>query len=296
MEEVKYVTIVGENSLKPSVDNLNFVLATNDSEIDLKVDEYKNDYLSGELEVTDEAIRTITQKFSNLDSIISSRVSELEEEIKKLDMDIVKLENSSKGLKGKEKQEALTKITTLDTRAAELKNKLAEHLATYSNEEVGSYPYFDVDKLDFNNTDYLFYKPIMYRDPNMGTYIHAVVILELSTKSLIDNVDREMTRILMLGLIIAAIAVTAGIVGSYLFASLIVRPIKKLEAHVTMIGETKNKINLKGKDVVIKSKDEVGRLGDAINVMTRELVTNAEVRKLSEQLYRPLQALLLQHW
>ena len=34
-----------------------------------------------------------------------------------------------------------------------------------------------------------------------------------------------------------------------------------------MIGQTKNKANLKGKDVEIKVKDEIGRLGDAVNVV-----------------------------
>ena len=48
-----------------------------------------------------------------------------------------------------------------------------------------------------------------------------------------------------------------------------------------MIGQTKNKINLKGKDVEIKSKDEVGRLGDAVNNMTHELVANAEEEALA---------------
>ena len=48
-----------------------------------------------------------------------------------------------------------------------------------------------------------------------------------------------------------------------------------------MIGQTKNKLHLKGKDVDIKHKDEIGRLGQAVNNMTHELIANAEEEKLT---------------
>ena len=121
----------------------------------------------------------------------------------------------------------------------------------------------------------------MYRKGTSGNYIHSVIYLELSTQSLIDSLNAEIKKIIIFSLIVAAAAVAFGILGAYVFASLIVRPIKKLESHVIMIGQTKNKINLKGKDVEIKSKDEVGRLGDAVNNMTHELVANAEEEALA---------------
>ena len=77
-------------------------------------------------------------------------------------------------------------------------------------------------------------------------------------------------------MMISIIALIAGIIGASIFAMVIVHPIKRLERHVEMIGRTKNKLNLKGKDIKIRSKDEIGRLGLAVNNMTHELVANAE--------------------
>ena len=295
MEEVQYVTILGlhsdfvdENTRKEAIEkgfivddrtnkevfptNLDYIWATNDNFINNKIDESEIRY--GKTLIKDEQLLGITHKFIDLNKIIVEEQKELSDDIKKHE-DQALYEYSKNTEEGEKEGEKLSK------KSQQLRNKLDDNLMVYSKENLGSIPYFDVNNLDMNNTEYLFYKPVIYRDAKLGTYVQAVVVLELSTESLIDNVTKEMTRILTLGLIIAAVAVLAGIVGSYLFASLIVRPIKKLEAHVTMIGETKNKINLKGKDVKIKSKDEVGRLGDAINVMTRELVTNAEEEELA---------------
>ena len=58
-------------------------------------------------------------------------------------------------------------------------------------------------------------------------------------------------------------------------ASLIVRPIKKLASHVAMIRDTEDKEKLSGINISIKSKDEIGMLGDTVNEMTRGLVEAA---------------------
>ena len=272
MDEVNYVTIIGQKLDSQSAENLNYIWASNDSGINQKTDDYEISY--GSSEISDEVIRNVTGKFVELDKEIAAKEKDLSNQIKSLEE---KAENLYKTGFAEDDKEA-DRISEI---IAELRNKLDADLAEFSKNAMGSYPFFDVDNMDFENTDYIFYRPVMYRKGTSDNYIHSVVYLELSTKTLIDSVNSEMTRILILGIVIASIAVALGIIGSYVFASLIVRPIKKLEAHVTMIGQTKNKANLKGKDVKIKSKDEVGRLGDAINVMTRELVLNAEEEELA---------------
>ena len=162
-----------------------------------------------------------------------------------------------------------------------MRNEIDIQVQDYSKIAGGSYPQFDLHNINRKNKDFIFYKPVLYRQGTTENYVHAVVYLELSTQSLIDELDRSLFKIISFAIIIAFFAVVVGGLGAYFFAVIIVRPIKKLESHVIMIGQTKNKIHLKGQDVVIKQNDEIGRLGNAVNNMTHELIANAEEEKLT---------------
>ena len=272
MSEVKYVTIIGQQLDSDSAENLNYIWATNDPDINDKTESYSLIY--GESEIKEQVILEVTEKLKGLDSEINNEVRELSDKIDSLSKDAEAL-YASVLPEDTEEAERLSDVIV------ELRNQLDARLAEYSKTAAGSFPQFDTENLDRTNTNYIFYRPVMYRKGNSGNYIHSVIYLELSTQSLIDSLNAEIRKIVYFSLIVAVAAVIFGIMGAYIFASLIVRPIKKLESHVIMIGQTKNKINLKGKDVVIKSHDEVGRLGDAVNNMTHELVANAEEEALA---------------
>lgn len=272
MSEVKYVTIIGQQLDSDSAENLNYIWATNDPDINEKTESYSLIY--GESEIKEQIILDVTGKLKTLDSQINNEVRELSDKIDSLSKDAETL-YASVLPEDTEEAERLSDVIV------ELRNQLDSKLAEYSKAAAGSFPQFDTENLDRTNTNYIFYRPVMYRKGNSGNYIHSVIYLELSTQSLIDSLNAEIRKIIYFSLLVAVAAVIFGIMGAYIFASLIVRPIKKLESHVIMIGQTKNKINLKGKDVVIKSHDEVGRLGDAVNNMTHELVANAEEEALA---------------
>ncbi|MBP5519296.1 MAG: SpoIIE family protein phosphatase [Treponema sp.] len=288
MDEVKYVTIIGQKLDSSSAENLNYIWATNDPDINLKTKSYSLIY--GESEISEKVILEVTQKLKELDKEIAGEVLELSNKIDELS-------RQAQTLYASVVEEDTKEAERLSDVIVELRNQLDSRLAEYSKAAAGSYPAFDAQNLDRSRTDYIFYRPVMYRKGTSGNYIHSVIYLELSTQSLIDSLNAEIRKIVMFSLVIAAAAVAFGIVGAYVFASLIVRPIKKLEKHVIMIGQTKNKINLKGKDVEISSKDEVGRLGDAVNNMTHELVANAEEEALAmdgkavQKAFLPLEAL-----
>ena len=288
MSEVKYVTIIGQQLESNSADNLNYIWATNDSEIGEKTGSYTLIY--GESEIKDQMILEVTSKFKTLDAEIAADVKDLSDKIDSLS-------HEAETLYASPLEEDSEEADRLSDVIVELRNQLDSRLADYSKAASGSFPQFDTENLDRANTDYIFYRPVMYRKGTTGNYIHSVIYLELSTQSLIDSINAEIRKIIYFSLVVAVAAVVFGIAGAYLFASLIVRPVKKLESHVIMIGQTKNKINLKGKDVEIKSKDEVGRLGDAINNMTHELIENAEEEALAmdgkavQKAFLPLEAL-----
>lgn len=288
MDEVKYVTIIGQQLDSDSAENLNYIWATNDSDISEKMDNYSLVY--GESQLTEKVILDVTEKLKKLDKTIATEVAELSDKIDSLSKEAESLYAS---VLPEDNEEA----DRLSDVIAELRNELDARLAEYSKAACGSYPAFDTENLNRSLTDYIFYRPVMYRKGTTGNYIHSVIYLELSTQSLIDSLNAEIRKIVIFSLVVAIAAVAFGIFGAYVFASLIVLPIKKLEKHVIMIGQTKNKINLKGKDVEIKSRDEVGRLGDAVNNMTHELVANAEEEALAmdgkavQKAFLPLEAL-----
>ena len=63
----------------------------------------------------------------------------------------------------------------------------------------GSYPQFDLHNINRKNKDFIFYKPVLYRQGTTENYVHAVVYLELSTQSLIDELDRSLFKIISFG-------------------------------------------------------------------------------------------------
>ena len=272
MEEVKYITIIGQKYEDFSSENLNYVWATNDSQILEKID--TSSLIYGESELTVSEINDVTKKYLNLDYTIATNLSDLSNKIEDLTKQAEILYKSNVQADNDEADRISVMIT-------DLRNEIDIQVQDYSKIAGGSYPQFDLHNINRKNKDFIFYKPVLYRQGTTENYVHAVVYLELSTQSLIDELDRSLFKIISFAIIIAFFAVVVGGLGAYFFAVIIVRPIKKLESHVIMIGQTKNKIHLKGQDVVIKQNDEIGRLGNAVNNMTHELIANAEEEKLT---------------
>lgn len=272
MEEVKYITIIGQKYEDFSSENLNYVWATNDSQILEKID--TSSLIYGESELTVSEINDVTKKYLNLDYTIATNLSDLSNKIEDLTKQAEILYKSNVQADNDEADRISVMIT-------DLRNEIDIQVQDYSKTAGGSYPQFDLHNINRKNKDFIFYKPVLYRQGTTENYVHAVVYFELSTQSLIDELDRSLFKIISFAIIIAFFAVVVGGLGAYFFAVIIVRPIKKLESHVIMIGQTKNKIHLKGQDVVIKQNDEIGRLGNAVNNMTHELIANAEEEKLT---------------
>jgi len=106
------------------------------------------------------------------------------------------------------------------------------------------------------------------------------LLVKVSTKKLIQDVDAARRSIIYTATIIAVIAIIIGALGSFFVASIIISPIRKLAAHVARIGQTKNKEKLVGKDIIITSHDEIGQLGETVNEMTHGLIRAALDEKL----------------
>lgn len=272
MEEVDFVTIIGQAQNSTSSQVLDYVWATNDPEINQKIDTAELIY--GESHFVEEGINRILENFTALDEKARLSEAELSQKIEDSSQEVDLLYRSSS-------EEDIQKAETLSEVVMSMRNRLDADLLELSKASTGSYPHFDASNLDYQNTDFIFYRPVMYRKGNSGNYVHAIVLVKLSTKILVDAVQAQTRKILIFGSVLTALALVFGMFGASFFALIIVRPIRKLESHVQMVGRTKNKLNLKGKSLKIKSNDEIGRLGRAVDNMTQELVSVAEEEALT---------------
>jgi len=272
MDEVKFVTITGQAQNSSSADELDYIWATNDPSILEKSDSYTLTY--GASKIKDPVYLEIEKKFSELDKNIPQEILNLSQQIEELT-------NQANTAYATLEPDELESVEYISQTVVDLRNKSDTLLLEFSKENAGSYPPFDSQNLDMVNTDYIFYRPVLYRKGNTGNFVHAVIFIELSTQTLIDSVKAETLRIIKSVLLVSLIVILIGIISAYSFAVIIIKPIKKLESHLFMIGHTKNKADLKNKDIVLKSKDEIGRLGTAVNDMTHELVKVAEEEVLT---------------
>jgi len=266
-----YATIIGAPRNGKNT-NLDYVWATNDREILNKID--TDSLKSGESRISDEAVQLITPRFDAIDKEAVTQVGELTSNINSLTSEAL-------SLIGRTDSKSVARVAEINDNVSELTSNSTSKLNELGRKGAGSEPQFDTEHLDRNNTEYLFYKPVLYSTASDDKYVHAVVLVKVSTDSLIQEVDTATYTILVIAGVIALIAIVIGLFGSTIIASIIVKPIRMLEDHVKKIGETQDKEKLDGYEIEIKSRDEIRTLGDSINEMTRGLVKAAKDGKIA---------------
>lgn len=267
--EAKYVTIVGKkrSTLNVEDNSLTYVWASNDPDIQEKVDKIgEYGVLQGESKVIDETILQIVQKMENVNNVAKSQVKTISEEISKFS-------NENTALALNRDEESIERRAELSELTTNLRNELDFTLSQLANEYSKSYPIFEKNLRDPQTTDYLFYRPVLYRSGSSNNYLHGVIIIEVSIQTLIDALNQEINEILISAVVLALIAVLLGAFGALFLATLIVKPIKQLENHLMEVGSLMTKSvrerqRLEKKHINIKSKDEIGHLGDVVNKMT----------------------------
>ena len=277
MTEAKYVTIIGEKSqvLETEDNSIAYIWATNDPDIEMKVKDYgQNGIVAGQTLAVDEEILQIIKKFETLNDEVGKKVDNISQQIANYSAQITSLAAQTDDESVKLRRE-LSEVST------RLRNELNNTLAVIANEYSGSTPLFTHEILSSETTDYLFYKPVLYRSGSSSHYLHGVIIIQVSIQSLVDELHSEITSVIVAAAIAAIVALILGTLGAWLLASLIVKPIKKLESQLVDIGiimtrEAKERMRLSNKKIEIKSRDEIGHLGQVVNSMTEQLGKAAE--------------------
>ncbi len=269
MAEVKHATILGLSPDGTST-HLDHVWVSNDPNITDKIDTETLEF--GESRYIDEKITPILEKIEGINDTAITEVGEITENISLLTQEGISLALATD-------KDSIARRDEIQNIINQLTENLSVKLNSLALAGSGSTPEFVTDSLSATSTEYLFYKPVLFRQGSEQTYTRGLVLLEISIQNLLQSLNNSRLTIYTTSGIIAIFAVGIGLIGAFMLASIIIRPIRLLSTHVQMIRDTEDKEDLEGKDIVIKARDEIGHLGDVVNDMTHGLVKSAAAAK-----------------
>lgn len=262
--EVLYTTITGFGS--GSTVFSDHVWASNDPDITGKID--TESFQAGVSRLEDSLSPRLADIARSLDERARSSVGELSLAIADLNREGITLALKTDAASRQRLEDIQDTTRTLESRL--------NAALTALSAETGSQPAFPVDRLDPDNERYILYKPVLYRQGEGDIFFRGLVRLELSTASIGTELVKARRSLVEISLVIALIALLLGFLGAQVLSAVIISPIKKLARHVAVIRDTENKAELEGKDISIRTRDELATLGETINEMTHGLVKAAQ--------------------
>lgn len=298
LSEAEFLTITGEpaenfsgadsgnsgggKNISVSADEENSILyvwASNDANINSKVDRLsaRKTIIPGVsmLSPTQESEREVVSRCLDLNSRAHELCGKIEAEIAALNKEIP-------GASGARRSE----ISTLN---ASYRGEIQKQLLDLSEKGSDSLPPYNDEKFNRKVTEYLFYRPVLYSSGSSSQYVHGILFLKVNTDSLIRDIDSAIFNIVFIVLILAAVAVVLGILVANIFAGRIVRPIQMLEKTVTEISEENDKERLLAGDITDLPNNEIGRLGNSVNKMKKDLGYNERELNLQANEATPIQ-------
>ncbi|NOY09954.1 MAG: SpoIIE family protein phosphatase [Spirochaetes bacterium] len=257
MPEAKYATITDMDDK---------VWATNDPDISSRVE--GGEYRQSESVIKDDISPLVPELAKKINREARDKITAIVTEIDKLSTEarIYALKNDTASRQ---------KLLQLQDAIGILSAKVNRELRTIGA-RISSTPKFNPQHL---KSFYIFYKPIVLRQPREDFYYHGLVRLAISTEKITNEIISSRNTLVIQTGIIALIATLLGIIGAIILSSIIIMPIKKLALGVAEIRDTEDKEKLKTHHIDIKSGDEIGTLADTVNQMTQALVKAAIANK-----------------
>ncbi|TVQ40233.1 MAG: HAMP domain-containing protein [Spirochaetaceae bacterium] len=282
MAEVAFITISGQSQDRSSFDA---VWATNDPLI----------RGGSDMDSVPGLQRTLTTPLfiagqSHMEDAVAERVTELEEDINRIaraalgdaprQLDEVTQELAQ--LFGAGVAEDDPRLLELNNAERDLRRQINRVLSDVGS-VVDSIPRFDAEDLSREQREYYFYRPVVFfqpgEDPELARYFRGVVRMGVSTDLILAEIDDARRELIISTAFVALGAVSAGIIGALLLATIVVIPIRRLVRGVEVIRDTEDKLQLATHNIEVKSRDELSVLADTINSMTQGLVKAAEANK-----------------
>lgn len=293
LSEAEFLTITGEpseNSLPQKSSSGNddekksilYVWASNDSNISSKVNRLssRKTIIPGVsmFSSVQQAEQEIARRCLDLNQEAGELCGKTEAKIAELNAEISGAANSRRA-----------EISDLN---AGYRSEIQKQLLELSEKGSDSVPPYNDEKFNRNVTEYLFYRPVLYSAgaaSQQNQYVHGILFLKVHTDSLIQDIDNASRNILYIVLVLSAVTIVLGILGANLFAGKIVRPIQMLEKTVTEISEENDKERLLAGDITDLPNNEIGRLGDSVNRMKKDLGYNERELNLQANEATPIQ-------
>ncbi len=270
IDDVMFATITSKHQ-EEKKEGYDFVWASSDKDIANHID--TESLLLGQSKLKNYVKEDLNKRFNELNQEAAEYVGEASRLVGSLNNEALNYV-TRQDMAGKEKRDEI------QASIRQTEEYITQRLKSLSNSGVGSYPIFNPNELSRKELEYLFYKPILYRESQDNeSFVHGVVYLKVSIESLLNAVEAKQKEVVAITLTISFIALLAGILGAWLLASIITKPLKELAIHVAMIRDTEDKEKLSGKSMKIRQKDEVGLLGEIINEMTDNLSKSAAAAK-----------------
>lgn len=266
MSDALSVTITGRK--RGGGGGTQFVWASDDPDLNRSI---QGDFIPGESLIQDEASASMLEMEQSINAEASSELGGLNKRLADLNA-------QSQALLFRQDAEADRARQLLGEELERTNNQIQEILRRLG-QAIGSIPPFDATQLSEETTRYLFYKPVLYTIPGEDTYVHGFVRLKVSVEPILEEIRNARAQLIQLTGLIALAAVALGLLGSFLLATLTVRPINTLVKAVAKIRDTEDKEKLKGFSVNIRTGDELAVLADTINEMTEGLVKAAAANK-----------------
>ncbi|MBN1686945.1 MAG: SpoIIE family protein phosphatase [Spirochaetales bacterium] len=272
VDETQYLTVTGEGI--DGAPGYDYVWATNDPAVGRKINTPELNL--GVSRLQDDVSPLVEALAAGIETEASQRVTALREEVDELQARALEIALASEtGILTAEQQR---EVDVLSDQIKERRDAITNELLDVGN-LVLTYPEYSAQKLSRENTDYVFYKPVVYMQQNDNRYFHGMVRLGVSTVKILNQIEAATRSLIIATGIIALIAVGIGIASALVLSSIIIRPIRKLVQGVEVIRDTEDKEELRSHVIDIRTRDEIAALADTVNQMTVGLVAAAAANK-----------------
>jgi hypothetical protein len=284
LDEALYLTISGYGLTRRTEPDI--VWASNDPDILKKID--GSELRFGESALKDELSPQLSGIAAAIDEKAAAEVSAIAEELQRLQDEALSLATRLDAA-------SQERVAELSSSSVGLQRELNQRLAAIADASVASVPSFDPKALEGSPKDYLFYKPILYRQGREPAYYRGMVRVAVSTELIVAEVLRSRDILVRNVSIVAAIALAVGILGAVILSGIIINPVRRLVKGIEHIRDTPDKRDLADFTIDVKSRDEIGTLAHTINDMTMGLVVAANeaefltLGKETQKMFIPLQ-------
>ncbi len=288
LAEAEYVTITGYGS-RDSGDrstNPDAVWASNDPAIRTKLD--GPEFRPGRSRLTD----PISARIPEIAAAVDKRAAE---EVGSIAETLAQLTEEARALAVRITPENEARLSQIAAATRDLERTLNERLQVISRQIMGSEPAYDPQALDPGTTEYVFYKPVVYRQGQDGIYYRGMVRLAVSTDLINEELRNATVNLVRITGSIALLVLAVGVGGAAGLSWYIVKPIRKLVAAIERIRDTEDKELLKGERIEVATRDELYELASAVNTLTDGLVKAAAaskdltVGKQTQKMFLPLE-------